>query len=103
MKPRKPSRVPGRGGSKSPRPAPSSRPAASKRLPALSAEVRALRLDMERASGQTKDMIRKLERLALMVGELRDAVADLQASLGDGDVEYGAVDDTDSEMGEGHA
>jgi hypothetical protein len=58
---------------------------------------------MERAAGQVKEVVQKLERLTSVVGELREAVADLQAALGESEVEYGAVDESDSEMGEGHA
>ncbi len=69
----------------------------------MSAELRALRRDTERAAGHLKEVVQKLDRLIVVVGELRDTVTELQAALGDGDVEYGAVDKTDSEMGEGHA
>jgi hypothetical protein len=69
----------------------------------VSVELRALRLDTERAAGQLKEVVQKLDRLIVVVGELRETVIELQAALGDGDVEYGAVDETDSEVGEGHA
>ncbi len=58
---------------------------------------------MERSAGHLKEVVQKLDRLILVVGELRETVTDLQAALGDGDAEYGAVDETDSEVGEGHA
>jgi hypothetical protein len=69
----------------------------------VSAELRALRLETERAAGHLKEVVQKLDRLVVVVGELRDTVTELQAALGDGDVEYGAVAESDSEMGEGHA
>jgi hypothetical protein len=65
--------------------------------------LRALRLDAERTAGHLKDVVQKVDRLILVVGELRETVIDLQAALGEGDAEYGAVNETDSEMGEGHA
>jgi hypothetical protein len=67
------------------------------------AELRGLRLDLERTAGQVKEAIQKIERLTLAVGDLQEEVAELHASLGDGEVEYGAVEGGDSEMGEGHA
>ncbi|MEW6683076.1 MAG: hypothetical protein AB1451_09145 [Nitrospirota bacterium] len=70
---------------------------------ALAAELRGLRLDLERTAGQVKEAIQKIERLTLAVGDLQEEVAELHASLGDGEVEYGAVEGDDSEMGEGHA
>jgi hypothetical protein len=69
----------------------------------VSAELRDLRLELERAAAQIKDMAQRLERLTIGVGELRQEVVELRAALGDGDADYGAVDETDSEMGEGHA
>lgn len=106
MKPRKSRRVSGRTRSKAPKPTlPLRRPraAASRQDTGVSAELRALRRDTERAAGHLKEVVQKLDRLIVVVGELRDTVTELQAALGDGDVEYGAVDKTDSEMGEGHA
>jgi hypothetical protein len=106
VKPKKSRRVSGRAGSTSPNPTPGSRrPRAggTRRDAALSEELRALRLDAERTAGHLKDVVQKVDRLILVVGELRETVTDLQAALGEGDAEYGAVDETDSEMGEGHA
>ncbi|HET8760411.1 MAG TPA: hypothetical protein VFN94_05045 [Nitrospiria bacterium] len=76
---------------------------ATRRATAVAAELQALRAEMERAAVQGKEVVQKLERLTLAVGELREAVADLQAALAESDVEYGTVDESDSEMGEGHA
>jgi hypothetical protein len=67
------------------------------------AELRGLRVDLERTAGQVKEAIQKIERLTLAVGDLQEEVAQLHASLGEGEVEYGAVEGDDSEMGEGHA
>jgi uncharacterized protein (UPF0335 family) len=58
---------------------------------------------LERTAGQVKDAIQKIERLTLAVGDLQDEVAELHASLGDAEVEYGTVEGTDPEVGEGHA
>jgi hypothetical protein len=67
------------------------------------AELRGVRLDLERTAGQVKDAIQKIERLTLAVGDLQDEVAELRASLGEAEAEYGAVEGDDSEVGEGHA
>lgn len=77
--------------------------AGPQRNAALAAELRGLRLDLEKTAGQVKEAIQKIERLTLAVGDLQEEVAELHASLGDGEVEYGAVEGGDSEMGEGHA
>jgi hypothetical protein len=106
VKPKKSRRASGRAGSASPKSAPASRrPRAvgTRRDAAVSAELRALRLDAERTAGHLKDVVQKVDRLILVVGELRETVIDLQAALGEGDAEYGAVNEADSEMGEGHA
>lgn len=70
---------------------------------ALAAELRGLRIELERTAGQVKDAIQKIERLTLAVGDLQDEVAELHASLGHAEVEYGTVEGTDPEVGEGHA
>lgn len=58
---------------------------------------------MERTAGQIKEAIQKIERLTVAVGDLQDEVAELHASLSEGEVEYGAVEGDDPEVGEGHA
>lgn len=108
MKPRAPRRARGA------KPAGSSKPAAwtssrarttreSPRNAALLAELREVRIDLERTVGQVKDAVQKIERLTLAVGDLQEEVAELRASLGEEEVEYGAVEGEDSEVGEGHA
>lgn len=69
----------------------------------LQGELSGLRKEVERVAASVKEAIQKIERLALAVADLHDDVADLQASLGDGEVEYGPVEEDNSEMGEGHA
>jgi hypothetical protein len=106
VKPKKSRRGSGPTASASPKPTPASRrPRAvgTQRDAAVSAELRALRLDAERTAGHLKEVVQKVDRLILVVGELRETVTDLRSALGEGDAEYGAVDETDSEMGEGHA
>jgi hypothetical protein len=66
-------------------------------------ELKALREEVGRTAAGVKEAIGKIERLTIAVADLQDDVADLQASLGDGEVEYGPVDEDNSEMGEGHA
>jgi hypothetical protein len=58
---------------------------------------------LARTATQVKDAIQKIERLTLAVGDLQDEVAELHASFGDGEVQYGAVEGEDPEVGEGHA
>ena len=93
---------PGRGARRA-APAPTRRaePAAASR--ALQGALKALREEVERTAAGVKEAIGKIERLTIAVADLQDDVADLQASLGDGEVEYGPVDEDTSEMGEGHA
>ncbi len=67
------------------------------------AELRGFRFDLERTLGQVKDATQKIERLTLAVGDLQEDVAELRASLGEEEVEYGAVEGDDHEVGEGHA
>lgn len=69
----------------------------------LQGELSTLRDDLDRVAANVKEAIQKIERLTLAVADLHDDVADLQASLGDGEVEYGPVEEDNSEMGEGHA
>lgn len=78
-------------------------PRSSPQNAALVAELRGLRRDLERTAGQVKDAIQKIERLTLAVADLQEEVGELHASLGEGEVEYGAVEGDDPEMGEGHA
>lgn len=106
MKPKNSRGRAGRTRSTTSQPPPASRrprAAAAGRDAALAAELSALRQDAERTAGHLKDVVQKVDRLILAVGELRETVMDLQAALGESDAEYGAVDETDSEVGEGHA
>ncbi|MBI3608012.1 MAG: hypothetical protein HY207_08605 [Nitrospirae bacterium] len=69
----------------------------------LQGELSAVRDEVGRVAANVKAAIQKLDRLMIAVADLHDDVADLQASLGDGEVEYGPVEEDNSEMGEGHA
>ena len=69
----------------------------------LQGELSAVRDEVGGVAANVKGAIQKLDRLMIAVADLHDDVADLQASLGDGEVEYGSVEEDSSEMGEGHA
>lgn len=62
-----------------------------------------LQTEIERLGGHVREAVQKIERLTIAVADLQDDMADLQASLGEGEVEYGPVEEDNSEMGEGHA
>jgi len=89
----------GRGSQRLSRPRALQGPAAD----ALQCELSALRDEVGRVAANVKGAIQKIERLMIAVADLHDDVADLQATLGDGEVEYGSVEEDSSEMGEGHA
>lgn len=85
-------------------------PTATRRRPSSSGDraglddgLTELRRDIERLAGHIKDAIQKIERLTIAVADLQDDVAELQASLGDGEIDYGSPEEDNSEMGEGHA
>lgn len=69
----------------------------------LAAELRALRGEVERTAGYIRDVLQRIDQLAHAVGDLQTQMAELQASLSEGEVEYGPVRDDNSEIGEGHA
>ena len=69
----------------------------------IEAEVASLRLEWDQLASRIKEAVQKIDRLTVAVADLQDEIADLHASLGEGEVEYGPVDEENSEVGEGHA
>jgi len=72
-------------------------------LKRVRAELAALRSEWERVAAHVKETVQKIDRLTVAVAELQDEVADLHASLGEGEVDYGPAEEDNSEIGEGHA